>query len=318
MPRRGGLSKERAALGVDLGGTKIAAGLLIGERVVGFRERPTPREGGRAVVEAIVELARAVLRDRRAVVGVGTPGPLDYARGVVRFAPNVPGLSDFPLQRVLSERLGLPVVLENDANAAALAEHHLGAARGARSSLYLTVSTGIGGGMVVAGRVLRGAFGQAGEIGHLVVDPDGPLCACGSRGCLEALASGRALARDAAYVFGHAVDVPELFSLDEPRARALVAASARWVGRALASVQRVFDPEVVVLGGGVALGGGERYLRAVRRAYREAMVGWRPASVRRARLGRRVGVVVAALAALLEVGGVADRSGFPLGEDNAG
>ncbi len=304
----------KATLGLDLGGTKIAAGLLVGGRVLGYRERPTPGEGGEAVARALASLAREVIARREVLaVGVGTPGPLDFERGMVRFAPNIPGLEDFPLKARLEAELALPVVVENDANAAALAEHHLGAARGAESSLYLTVSTGIGGGVIVNGRVLRGAFGQGGEVGHLVVDPGGPLCGCGNRGCLEALASGRALERDAAYVFGRKVSVPELFASEDPRAQALVSGSARWVGLLLASLQRVLDPEVVVLGGGVALGGGARYLNAVRRAYRAAMRNWHPAPVRRARLGRRTGVVGAALAALLEVGGVPDGAGLPFG-----
>ena len=172
--------------------------------------------------------------------------------------------------------------------------------------------------MIVDGRVLRGAFGQGGEVGHLVVDPEGPLCGCGNRGCLEAVASGLALERDAAYAFGRKVPVPELFASEDPRARALVLGSARWVGLALASLQRVLDPEVIVLGGGVALGGGARYLNAVRRAYRGAMQNWRQAPVKRARLGRRTGVVGAALAALLEVGGVPDGTGLSLGEEDAG
>jgi len=308
-----------ATLGLDLGGTKIAAGVLVGGRVLGYRERPTPKAGGEAVAAALAELARESMAGREvAAVGVGTPGPLDFERGVVRFAPNIPGMENFPLKARLEALLGLPVVVENDANAAALAEHHLGAARGAGSSLYLTVSTGIGGGVVTGGRVLRGAFGQGGEVGHLPVLPGGPLCGCGNRGCLEAVASGRALERDAAYVFGRPVPVPELFRQEEPRAEELVLGSARWVGLALAGLQRVLDPEVIVLGGGVALGGGARYLAAVRRAYREAMRSWRVAPVRRARLGRRVGVVGAALAAVLEVGGVADGAGLPLGEEDAG
>ncbi len=309
----------KPALGLDLGGTKIAAGLLVGGRILGYRERPTPKEGGEAVAGALAALAREVIAGREVVaVGVGTPGPLDFDRGVVRFAPNIPGLENFPLKARLEAELGLPVVVENDANAAALAEHHLGAARGAGSSLYLTVSTGIGGGVIVDGRVLRGAFGQGGEVGHLVVDPEGPLCGCGNRGCLEALASGRALERDAAYAFGRKVSVPELFASEDPRARALVFGSARSVGLALASLQRILDPEVIVLGGGVALGGGAPYLNAVRRTYREAMRNWREAPVRRARLGRRTGVAGAALAALLEVGGIPDGSGLPLGKEDPG
>ena len=297
-----------ATLGLDLGGTKIAAGVLKGGRLVAFFERPTPKEGREAVIAALLSAARELVsRHPVAAVGVGTPGPVDFERGVVRFAPNLPEFREVPLKEILERELSLPAAVENDANAAALAEHHLGAARGAKSSLFLTVSTGIGAGVVVEGRVLHGSYGQGGEVGHMMVDPEGPLCACGARGCLEAVASGRALERDAQYLFGRPVSARELFSLKDPLAEALVEKSALWVGRALASLQRVLDPEVIVLGGGVALGG-RGYLARVRRAYREALGPWQGARIRRARLGRRAGVLGAALAAL-EVAGVADGPG---------
>ncbi len=293
----GGPGSSSATLGLDLGGTKIAAGVLLGEELVSFVERPTPR-GGAAVVGALAEAAREALGGRSVVAaGVGTPGPLDFDRGVVRFAPNLPGLKNFPLRARLEAALGLPVVLENDANAAALAEHHLGAARGARHSLFVTVSTGIGGGVIVDGRVHRGAFGQGGEVGHLTVLPGGPLCGCGNRGCLEAVASGRALERDAAYAYGRPVPVPELFARNDAKARALIEGAAGHLGLALASLQRVFDPEVIVLGGGVALGGGAAFLRRIEAAYRGHLRGWRLAPLRLARLGREAGVIGAALAA---------------------
>ncbi len=294
MKRR---ASSSATLGLDLGGTKIAAGVLVGERLVSYLERPTPK-GATAIVRALAEAAREAARGQAvAAVGVGTPGPLDFERGVVRFAPNLPGFKNFPLKARLEALLGLPVELENDANAAALAEHHLGAARGARHSLFVTVSTGIGGGVIVDGKVHRGAFGQGGEVGHLTVLPGGPLCGCGNRGCLEAVASGRALERDAAYAYGREVPVPELFSRKDPKARALVEGAAFYLGLALAGLQKVLDPEVVVLGGGVALGGGEAFVRRVEAAYRGHLRGWRRAPLRLAALGRETGVIGAALAA---------------------
>ncbi len=294
-----GQANSSATLGLDLGGTKIAAGLLEGDELVAFVERPTPR-GGAAVVRALAAAAREAAAGRPVTaVGLGTPGPLDFDRGMVRFAPNLPGLRNFPLRARLEAALGLPVVIENDANAAALAEHHLGAARGARHSLFVTVSTGIGGGVIIGGRVHRGAFGQGGEIGHLTVLPGGPLCGCGNRGCLEAVASGRALERDAAYAYGRPVPVPELFARKDATARALLDGAAGHLGQALASLQKVFDPEVIVLGGGVALGGGEAFLRRIEAAYRAHLRGWRRAPLRLARLGREAGVIGAALAARL-------------------
>lgn len=153
-------------VGLDLGGTKIAAGVFDGKRLLSKVVVPTPKEGGERVAEALAEAAERAEREagvRGEAIGLGTPGPLDFRRGVIRFAPNIPGVQDFPIRRILEEATGRPVFLENDANAAALAEHHLGAAQGEESSLYLTVSTGIGGGVVLGGRVLRGSEGRAGS-----------------------------------------------------------------------------------------------------------------------------------------------------------
>lgn len=294
----------RATLGLDLGGTKIAAGVLTDDGLKGYFERPTPQTGdGDAVARAIAEAGREAVRQSGlavAVAGVGTPGPLDFAEGVVRFAPNIPGLVDYPLRERLEDWLGMRVILENDANAAALAEHHFGAAQGAKHSLYVTVSTGIGGGVIINGRVHRGAYGQGGEVGHLTVVPGGPLCGCGRQGCLEAVASGRALERDASYAYGEPLSAEALFVRfhdGEAKAVSLVEGAARHLGVALASLQKVLDPEVIVLGGGVVLGGGEDFVAAIRRAYEEHLRGWKAAPIRTARLGRSVGVIGAALAA---------------------
>ena len=292
-----------ATLGIDLGGTKIALGVLDGDRLVYSARAATPQSGAEDVFKAMIALAREAL-DRAGVpvraVGVGTPGPIDFATGTVRFAPNIPHFQDVPLGPRLEEALGLPVVLENDANAAALAEHHLGAARGASSSLFVTVSTGIGGGLVVGGRIWRGAFGQAGELGHVTVLPGGPVCGCGNRGCLEAVASGRALARDASYAYAEAVTTPQLFErwrARDPKALELVGGAAGYLGQALADAQRLFDPEIIVLGGGVVHGGGEAFLAEVHRGFVAHARGWRTAPMRRAELGEQAGVVGAALAA---------------------
>ncbi|AEB12525.1 ROK family protein [Marinithermus hydrothermalis] len=295
-----------ATVGVDLGGTKIAAGVLADGRVRARTVRPTPKEGGLAVVEAMAACVRAAIQESGLsgvkAVGVGSPGPLDFERGRVRFAPNIPNLTDFPLREALAEAVGLPVVLENDANAAALAEHHLGAAKDAQSSVYVTVSTGIGGGVVFGDRVWRGAFGQGGEVGHFVVLPHGPVCGCGQSGCLEALASGVAIARDARYAYKREMDTPEVFARwrkGEPKARRIVEQAADYLGLGLASLQRVLDPEVFVLGGGVVLGGGAAYLELVQAAFARYTEGWRAGALRVAALGKEAGWIGAALAAEL-------------------
>ncbi|GAB5602967.1 glucokinase [Thermus sp. FJN-A] len=294
-------------VGLDLGGTKIAAGVFDGERLLAKAVLPTPKEGGEAVVRA---LARAVAEVegqagvRAEAIGLGTPGPLDFKEGVIRFTPNIPGLLDFPIRRLLEEATGRPVHLENDANAAALAEHHLGAARGEASSLFLTVSTGIGGGVVLGGRVLRGERGQGGELGHITLLPGGPVCGCGLEGCLEALAAGRALEREAAYAFHRPVDTKELFRLfqaGEPKARRILLQAARYVGLGLASLVKAFDPGAVVVGGGLALNAPQAYWDALEEAYRHYLAGWEAPPLRRALLGADAGLLGAALTAYLEV-----------------
>jgi len=290
-------------LGIDLGGTKIALGVLDGGELVYESRVATPAGGAEAVLQTMVAAAREALAAAPTpvgAVGVGSPGPIDYRSGVVTFAPNIPDFKNVPVVAYLQEALDLPVYIENDANAAALAEHHLGAARGAGSSLYVTVSTGIGGGLIVGGRVWRGALGQAGELGHLTVLPGGPLCGCGNRGCLEAVASGRALAREASYAYARELDTPALFELwrgGDEKAAELVFGAAGYLGQALADAQKLFDPEVIVIGGGVGVGGGEEYLELVRRAYRRHLRVWRPAPLRPARLLERAGVIGAALTA---------------------
>ncbi|AFV75226.1 transcriptional regulator/sugar kinase [Thermus oshimai JL-2] len=293
-------------VGLDLGGTKIAAGAFDGERLLSEVVLPTPKEGGMRVVEALAEAAlraEAEAGVRAEAFGLGTPGPLDFARGLIRFTPNIPGLKDFPIRDLLRERLGRPVHLENDANAAALAEHHLGAARGEESSLYLTVSTGIGGGVVLGGRVLRGVRGQGGELGHITLLPGGPACGCGLEGCLEALAAGRALEREAGYAYGLPVDTRELFrryGAGDPKAERILLQAARYVGLGLASLVKAFDPGAVVVGGGVALNAPEGYWQALEGAYRHYLQGWEVPPLRKALLGARAGLLGAALTAYLE------------------
>jgi len=199
------VAPPRWALGIDLGGTKIATGVVSSRGdLSGLVTMATPaNEGPEAVIDAMVAAAHrsleasAAREEDLAGVGVGAPGPVDSARACVVRPPNLPGWKDIALRDELACRLARPVTLDNDANAAGLAEAHLGAGRGCSPLLYLTVSTGIGGALLLDGRLLRGASGAAGELGHIVLDPEGPPCGCGSRGCLEALSSGTAIAREA-------------------------------------------------------------------------------------------------------------------------
>jgi glucokinase len=310
-------------VGVDLGGTKLL-GLAVdidrGEVVASGRV-PTP-SGADAVVDAIVGLADHLRREvagsghRVVALGLGAPGLVDR-RGTLRYGPNVAGIVDLPLASVLGERLEIPVVVDNDATCAAWAEHELGAARGANHSVTVTLGTGIGAGITVKGEVLRGAHGFAGEPGHMVVDPTGPRCPCGRRGCWERYASGSGLgwlAREAAHageadaVAARAGGDPEAVrgehvtaaaAAGDPGALVVLDRFAWWVALGIANLINILDSEVVVLGGGL-VEAGDLLLDPVRRAYGELVMGAAHRDVVpivAAELGERAGAWGAALLA---------------------
>lgn len=294
-------SKEPVSIGVDVGGTKIAYGLLRGDQLLERHQQPTPETGWEAVLDAIAAHVTELEQKHGDVrlVGVGVPGPLNAERTHVKFAPNIYGFVNVPIVDGLRERLNQRVILENDAKAAALAEAHLGAARGTESSVYVTVSTGIGAGIVLNGRLWRGRHGIAGELGHVTVIPGGPVSGAGLDGALEAVASGTAIARDASYALNRDVSTAEAFQLAEqgqPAARRVVEQALKHIGVALADLQKVLDPEVFVIGGGVA-SVGDSFFRGVQEAANEYCQGFAPVSIRRAQLGTDAGVIGAALAA---------------------
>jgi len=293
--------QQRVSIGVDVGGTKIATGVLRGGELHDRHVQPTPETGWEGVLDAIAAQVRALQTAHPDVtrVGVGVPGPLNGDRTRVKFAPNIYGFTDVPLVEGLEDRLGERVVLENDAKAAALAEAHLGAARGAESSVYVTVSTGIGSGIVLGGRIWRGKHGIAGELGHVTVMPGGPVSGAGLDGALEAVASGTAIARDASYALNRDVSTAEAFALAEqghPAAGRVVRQALKMIGVALADLQKLLDPEVFVIGGGVA-SVGDFFFRNVQAAADEYAGGFAPVTIRRAQLGTEAGVIGAALAA---------------------
>lgn len=295
-----------SVLGIDLGGTKIAVGVVdLGAGEVLTRvEVPTEAEHGpEHVLQRVVATARRAREefeasgsDRVSAVGIGAPGPIHFASGAVAKAPNLPGWKMVPLRDRVGEALGLPSDLDNDANVAGLAEHIFGAARDASSSIFVTVSTGIGAGLILYDRIWRGANGIAGEIGHFRPALDGPECGFGGPGCLEALAAGPAIARDASAAYGQELGTREVFeraARGESRALDVVTRAARIVGVSLASLQKVIDPEVWVLGGGVSQQ--ERlFVEPLRAAAEEAMEGIAPIKIRTAVLGPDAGVVGAA------------------------
>jgi len=312
-------------IGVDLGGTKLLAGAVDADLDVHHRAyRLAPASDRQAVLDAVVsvvEEAREAIGEVRAV-GFGIPSLFDHERGIAVSTVHLP-IRDVAFRDVMAERLGLPVFVDNDANAAMLAEHRFGAARGARHALLLTLGTGIGGGIVVNGEIVRGAVGSAGELGHMVIDLDGPRCQgnCPSRGCLEAFASGTALGRDAlqaahehpasglgrALTEGRAVTgalVTELAHDGDPTAVAVVRRTGEYLGVGIASLVNIFNPSVVVVGGGV-IAAGELLLEPAREvlAQRALSPSKETARIVPARFGAESGMLGAATLALDGIGG---------------
>ena len=308
------------SVGVDLGGTKCLG--VVADRtgaVVDELRVPTPR-GAEATIGVLGDVAEQLLarQPEGAVggVGVGVPGMVD-GEGVLRFAPNLPGVTDLPVAAPLAERLGVAVVVENDASCAGWGERQVGAGRGRDHVLLVTLGTGIGGGVVLGGRLFRGHHGFAGEIGHMVVDPNGPPCPCGQRGCWERLASGSGLGRLAreAAVAGAANRIVALAGGDaelvkgehvtaaaaegDAEAIAVMASFGWWVALGLANLANAFDPELFVLGGGLVEAGAV-LLDPVRAAFAELLEGaeHRPeVGIVAAELGERAGAIGAALLA---------------------
>jgi glucokinase len=305
------------AIGVDIGGTKVAAGVVDDEgKVIDTTRRLTPGHDVRETEDVIAEVvAELSARHEVSAVGIGAAGWIGADRATVLFSPHLAWRNE-PLRDALAEAIGVPVVVENDANAAAWAEYRFGAARDARVAVMVTLGTGIGGGLVVSGVLYRGAFGVGCEYGHMCVVPDGRRCACGNRGCWEMYASGTALARDARELADIApVSAYRLMQLangdldqltgplvtqaareGDPAAVEIYTAMGRWLGRGLANLAAVIDPTVFVIGGGVSEAG-DLLLVPARQAFSESLTGrgFRPvAEVRLAELGPEAGLVGAA------------------------
>src|SRR5262245_56805901 len=231
-------------LAVDLSGTAVKLGTCDAKgRIRASASIPTrPERGPHAVVADIAAAARKLRGfDSVAACGIGAPGPLDLRRTRVLVAPNL-GWRDVPLPQLLARAIGKPVRLENDANCAAVAEARAGAGRGASSIALFELGTGVGGGIVIKGRLWAGAAGGAGEFGHMTMQPNGPRCACGRRGCLETFASATAVARSAG-----AANAREAFALKTPRARKAVRVAADALGSGIATVFNALQPERFVL-----------------------------------------------------------------------
>jgi glucokinase len=315
------MTDRAEAVGIDVGGTKILAVRAARDgSILARAEARTPADDEDATLAAMIGAATELMTAEVLAVGVGAAGMVDAVLGVLRFAPNL-AWRDLPIASRMSDALGVPVQLDNDANTAVWGEYRFGAGRGYRYVLLVAVGTGIGGGIVLDGRLYRGAHGFAAEIGHVVVDPEGPLCGCGNRGCWEQMASGNAVGRlgreevrdqprsiltrlaggDPDAITGKVVTQAALEG--DETARRILAEVGGWLGVGIAGLVNVLDPQVVIVAGGAALAG-DLLLDPARHAFLRAVEA--PSSrptvpVVAAQLGPDAGAVGAAALALEEL-----------------
>ena len=308
-------SAEVYAVAIDLGGTRFRVALIdqTGQLIVRHSELTRAEEGRDAVLRRISAAARTVLdqvsAEKVAGVGIGVPGPVNPWAGIVSQTPNLPGWYDVPIKAIFEAELRRPVHVGNDANLAVVGEHVYGAGQGCADLIYLTISTGIGGGVVTGGRLLLGAAGLASEPGHMTMEPDGPLCGCGNHGCLEMFASGTAIGRDALRrlaagepsslrrLAADEVDaeaVVEAAYQGDPLARDIMARAAGYLGLGVANLVHLFNPSAVILGGGVT-NAGDLLFKPVRATVQvRCMPAFRDVRITPAQLGDDVGLLGAA------------------------
>ena len=309
-------------LAVDLGGTKIIAAVVLPSGKVVSRNYclTLADEGTEAVIDRLLSAvkeaaAKAKLRISELTgIGIAAAGILDTEKGIITTSPNLPDWRDVPLRDILADNLGIATYLINDASAAALAEHRFGAGKRVDNLIYLTVSTGIGGGIIASGKLYSGANGCAGEIGHMTIEAHGPRCNCGNFGCLEALASGTAVAREAVRRLNQG-ETSSIAQLAEARLETITAETvalaarqgdhlacdvvtkaANYLGIGLANLVNIFNPELIVIGGGLSKMG-DMLLEPARKVVKERAFRLPARTVRivRARLGSNAGIVGAAV-----------------------
>jgi glucokinase len=263
---------------IDLGGTKIALGVVSRQyQVLARAHYPTPASAGvDSVIQRIISAVEQITASANMTssqlcgISIAAAGAIDSRRGIITLSPNLSGWRDIPLGSIIEDRLGIRTWLLNDANAAALGEHHLGAGRGVGSLIYLAIGTGIGGAIIIDGKLYTGACGGAGEIGHMTIDTNGPRCDCGNIGCLEQLAAGKAIAREAKERLGSgerstlteavagkvenitAKEVAVAAQKGDPLAGEVINNAATYLGIGMVNLVNIFNPEMIVIGGGVA------------------------------------------------------------------
>lgn len=312
---------QKFVVGVDLGGTKISAALsnLNGEVISQTTVPTNANEGEIPVLNRIIESVDKVIKDGCVeykdiqAIGIGSPGPLDAEKGIIIYTPNLP-FKNFNLVDPLKNKFGVPVFLDNDANVAAIGEYMFGAGRGAKDVVFFTVSTGVGGGAVLNGKIYRGHTSNALEIGHMTVAPDGPRCNCGNIGCVEATSSGTAIAKRGQEALNSKVETSlrkydkvtsyEVFveaAAGDPICKDIIDNALNYLGIAIANAVSIFDPEVIIVGGGVSKAG-DIVFDTIRKVVNKRCFKSMAESVKivPAGLGTDAGVIGAVSLALLE------------------
>ncbi len=274
-------------IAVDIGGTQLRVAVFPEKGIVPLQQAKIPTRGsGESTVERLINLITSVwpTDERVKAIGMAAPGPLDPKKGIIFAAPNIPGWINLPIQKIIQDRFGLPVILGNDANMAAVGEWKFGAGHGYHNLLYMTISTGIGGGVICDDRLVLGENGMATELGHVMIHPNGPACSCGQKGHLEAFGSGTAIAR---YVYESLQKgAPSIIPMDPPpTARDVSQAADRgdtlaieaitragtYIGYAMANYLHLFNPAIIILGGGVSRIG-DLLLKPLKATMRESIM----------------------------------------------
>lgn len=281
------------AVGIDIGGTNVKAGVVSEKgEIVEKWEGPTEHKNKDALIKQITRMVenfkkKYVIKG----VGIGVAGLVDYEEGVVRVSPHLP-LKDVPLRSILTDQLALPVSVDNDANSGGLGEKYFGAGRNIQNFVFLTLGTGIGGAVFINGELIRGTKGFAGELGHMIIDRNGPQCKCGARGCLEALASGSAIEKIA---WTSASEVTKAASAGEDKAKEILASIGKKLGIGIANILNILDPELVIVGGKVSRAGALILNPAIQVAMTQSLAyGSRKTSIKISTLGDEAGILGAA------------------------
>ncbi|MEN3039576.1 MAG: ROK family protein [Candidatus Kryptonium sp.] len=252
-----------AVIGVDVGGTKMTSALARqdGQIIKLLRIKTKPDEGAKGGFRAICEMIQELLDEGKreslkvVCIGIGFGGPVNFERGIVYLSHHIHGWENFPLKEEIEKRFNITTFVDNDANAGTLGEWIFGAGKGVDDLLYVNIGTGIGGGIISGGKLIRGCRNLAGEIGHLTVNPNGSICACGRKGCLETFASGSAIGREGTKRFGRAIKSEEVFQLANEGnkvAKQIIDEAVDALAFAIGAAVNLFNPRLVILGGGVS------------------------------------------------------------------